>query len=176
MATADQRPPASPVPETGPLDAIRAFLGRMAFDPQARIVLGRFAREWVWPRWRQIALSFAVGVALAISTSGYPVIIKLAFNSIGQGDMGPLKWVLAGIIAVTALRGICLFLHQTISNQTIFRLGTDLQTRAFRHLISADYARFSREGTGHMVSRLTNDVGVIQSACQATLNTVVRDA
>ncbi len=175
MATADQHPPASQSPETGPLDAIRAFLRRMAFDPQARIVLGRFAREWVRPRWRQIALSFAVGVALAASTSGYPVIIKLAFNSIGQGDMGPLKWVLAGIIAVTALRGICLFLHQTISNRTIFRLGTDLQTRAFRHLISADYARFSREGTGHMVSRLTNDVGVIQGACQATLNTVVRD-
>ncbi len=170
--------PSSPTPhpsDHGPLDAIRAFWGRMAFDPSARIVLSRFAREWVRPRWRQIALSLAVGVALAISTSGYPIIIKLAFNSIGQGHMGPLKWVLGGIILVTALRGTCLFLHQTISNRTIFRLGTDLQTRAFRQLISADYARFAREGTGHMVSRLTNDVGVIQGACQATLNTIVRD-
>jgi ATP-binding cassette, subfamily B, bacterial MsbA len=174
MARADLPPPAQHS-DHGPLDAIRAFLGRMAFDPSARVVLSRFGREWVLPRWRQIMLSLAVGVALAISTSGYPVIIKLAFNSIGQGDMGPLKWVLAGIIVVTALRGLCLFLHQTISNRTIFRLGTDLQTRAFRQLISADYARFAREGTGHMVSRLTNDVGVIQGACQATLNTIVRD-
>jgi ATP-binding cassette, subfamily B, bacterial MsbA len=175
MARANPSSLTQPPPDHGPLDAIRAFLGRMAFDPSARIVLSRFAREWVLPRWRQIALSLAVGVALAISTSGYPIIIKLAFNSIGQGNMGPLKWVLGGIILVTALRGTCLFLHQTISNRTIFRLGTDLQTRAFRQLISADYARFAREGTGHMVSRLTNDVGVIQGACQATLNTLVRD-
>jgi ATP-binding cassette, subfamily B, bacterial MsbA len=174
MARANQSAPTPPT-DQGPLDAIRAFLGRMAFDPGARDVLARFARDWVLPRWRRIALSLAVGVALAISTSGYPIIIKLAFNSIGQGDMGPLKWVLAGIILVTAMRGTCLFLHQTISNQTIFRIGTDLQTRAFRQLISADYARFAREGTGHMVSRLTNDVGVIQGACQATLNTIVRD-
>ncbi len=176
MATAAQPRPSPQPPDQGPLDAVRAFLGRMAFDPQARVVLGRFATDWVFPRWRQIALSLLVGAALAVSTAGYPMIIKLAFNSIGQGDMGPLKWVLAGIITVTALRGLCLFLHQTISNRTIFRLGTDLQTRAFRHLISADYARFSREGTGHMVSRLTNDVGVVQGACQATLNTLVRDA
>jgi ATP-binding cassette, subfamily B, bacterial MsbA len=158
------------------MEAVRAFFARLAFDDGARGVLGRFFREWLRPRWRQIALSLAVGFALAVSTSGYPMIIKVAFNSIGAGQMGPLPWVLAGIIGVTAMRGLCLFLHQTISNRTIFRLGTDLQTRAFRHLISADYARFAREGTGHMVSRLTSDVGVVQNACQATLNTVVRDA
>jgi ATP-binding cassette, subfamily B, bacterial MsbA len=175
MADADPGTPGSPASETSFMDAVRAFLGRLAFDPSARGVLGRFGRDWLLPRWRQILLSLAVGAALAASTAGYPMIIKVAFNSIGQGDMGPLKWVLAGIISVTAMRGTCLFLHQTISNRTIFRLGTDLQTRAFQHLIGADYARFSREGTGHMVSRLTSDVGVIQNACQATLNTVVRD-
>ncbi len=172
---ADAEPGASPANEAGFMDAVRSFLGKLAFDPAARSVLSRFSGEWLVPRWRQIGLSLLVGAALAVSTSGYPMIIKAAFNSIGQGDMGPLRWVLAGIIAVTAMRGTCLFLHQTISNRTIFRLGTDLQTNAFRHLISADYARFSREGTGHMVSRLTSDVGVIQGACQATLNTVVRD-
>ena len=77
--------------------------------------------------------------------------------------------------AVTAFRGICLFLHQITSNRIIFRLGADLQTTAFRHLIGADYARFAREGTGHMVSRLTNDIGIVQAASQATLNTVLRD-
>ena len=161
--------------ETGPVEAVRAFFGRLAFDPHARMIIGRFAKSWLVPRWRQFALSLAVGVGLAMSTAGYPKIIKESFDSIGQGKMGPLPWILAGIIGVTALRAVFLFLQQVISNRTIFRLGTDLQTYAFRQFIGADYARFAREGTGHMVSRLTYDIAIVQNACQSTLNTVFRD-
>ena len=165
-----------PPADQGPMELIRAFLSRLAFDPAARLILTRFGREWLKPRWRQIAASLAVAVALGAATSGYTGVIKLAFDSIGQGQMAALPWVLSGIIAVTAFRALFLYLHQIISNRIIFRLGADLQTAAFRHLISADYARFAREGTGHMVSRLTNDIGVIQGACMAALNTMLRDA
>ena len=167
----------SPLPsETGPLEAARVFVNRIVVDVQARSILVRFAHEWLRPRWRQILLSLLIGVALALATSGYPLIIRQSFDSIGQGRMEPLPWILAGIIAVTTFRGLCLFLHQITANRIIFRLGADLQTHAFRHLIGADYARFAREGTGHMVSRLTNDIAVVQGACQATLNTLLRDA
>ena len=173
-------PMAEPAPESGPesspMEAVRAALSRLAFDPNARGTIARFAHEWLLPRWRQIVGSLAVAVALGAATTGYTWVIKLAFDSIGQGNMNPLPKVLAGIIGVTFFRAVFLYLHQIRSNRIIFRLGTDLQTAAFRHLISADYARFAREGTGHMVSRLTNDIGVIQGACQATLNTVLRDA
>ena len=162
--------------EATPLEAVRGLLSRIAVDPMARSVLLRFAREWLLPRWRQILTSLAVGLGLAASTAGYPKIIQESFDSIGRGQMKLLPWILTGIIGVTAARGGFLFLHQIVSNRTIFRLGTDLQTHAFRHLISADYARFTREGTGHMVSRLTNDIGVVQAACQSTLNTMFRDA
>lgn len=161
--------------EPGAMEAARAFASRMAVDARARSILLRFAHQWLLPRWRQILLSLSIGIALALATSGYPMIIRQSFDSIGQGRMEPLPWILAGIIAVTTLRGLCLFLHQITSNRIIFRLGTDLQTHAFRHLINADYARFAREGTGHMVSRLTNDIGVVQGACQTTLNTLLRD-
>lgn len=161
--------------EASALDQVRGFLRRIAMDARARSILLRFAHQWLLPRWHQILLSLLVGVALAVATSGYPVIIRQSFDSIGQGRMEPLPWILFGIVAVTAFRGICLFLHQITSNRIIFRLGTDLQTHAFQHLIGADYARFAREGTGHMVSRLTNDIGVVQIASQATLNTLLRD-
>ncbi len=162
--------------ETGPIEAARAFLAGIAVDGRARSILSRFAHEWLLPRWRQIMLSLTIGVALALATSGYPMIIRQSFDSIGRGRMEPLPWILTGIIAVTTFRGLFLFLHQITANRFIFRLGTDLQTHAFRHLIGADYARFAREGTGHMVSRLTNDIGVVQAACQASLNTLLRDA
>ncbi len=175
MSEADNGSSKSTLSEQEPVTAVRTFIGRVAADSNARKILFRFTKEWLLPRWHQFLLSMLIGVALAISTAGYPKIIKESFNSIGKGDMTLLPWILGGIIGVTALRGLCLFLHQVVSNRTIFRLGTDLQTHAFRHFISADYARFAREGTGHMVSRLTNDIGVVQNACQASLNTLIRD-
>lgn len=139
-------------------------------------VLGRFARDWVAPRWREILVSMLVAVALGIATSGYPLIIKFAFNSIGQGKMEALGWVLGAIIGITAFRGLCLYLHQIVSNRVVLRLAADIQRRAFAHLINADYARFARESTGHMVARQTHDINLIASAGQNALNTLLRDA
>ncbi len=56
------------------------------------------------------------------------------------------------------------------------RMTTDMQRVAFAHLITADFARLSRETPGRLVSKLTNDIGFVQVAAQAALNTAVRDA
>ncbi|MFM2421544.1 MAG: Lipid export ATP-binding/permease protein MsbA [Pseudomonadota bacterium] len=137
--------------------------------------MGRFFEEWVVPRWRSILLSLTVAVGLGIATSGYPIIIKHAFDTIGQGKMEHLWIVLTAIVGITAFRGLCLYLHQIVSNAVILRLTADLQRRTFAHLINADYARFARESTGHMVTRQTHDIALIAGAGQTTLNTLLRD-
>ena len=53
---------------------------------------------------------------------------------------------------------------------------TDIQKAAFAHLISADYARITRETTGQLVSRLTNDLSFIQQAAQTSLVAFIKDA
>ena len=54
-------------------------------------------------------------------------------------------------------------------------MTTDIQKAAFAHLIAADLARLSRERSGHLVSRLTNDLAAIQQAVQASINAAVSD-
>ncbi len=144
-------------------------------DPAARGVIGRFAREWVFPRWRQISLSLLVALGLSAATAGYPAVIKMAFDSLGQGKFDLLWRVLFSIVAITALRGLFLYLHQIMSNSLVMSLTADLQRRTFSHLISADYAQLTRESTGQLVSRLTFDIHTVQNACQVTLNTLLRD-
>ena len=55
------------------------------------------------------------------------------------------------------------------------RMTTDMQKAAFAHLIGSDYARLTRETTGHLVSRLTNDLTSIQQATQTSMIAFVRD-
>jgi subfamily B ATP-binding cassette protein MsbA len=148
---------------------------RPALDGRARGVLRRFFRDWVRPRLGRVFLSLLIAIGLGLATTGYASMIKFAFNSIGAGSMTPLPSVLAGIVAVTALRGTFLYCHQIVSNRIVLGLGKAIQQKAFSHIIHADFARFTRESTGHLVSRIISETGAIMAAAQMALNTLIRD-
>ena len=84
--------------------------------------------------------------------------------------------MLAAVIAITAIRGLFLYLHQVTTVRIVLRMITDIQKAAFAHLVNADYARITRETTGQLVSRLTNDLSFIQQAAQTSLVAFVKDA
>ena len=141
----------------------------LRLDARAQGTLRRFVADWIWPRWREIALAFAFTSCLAATTGGYPLIIKHSFDSLMKGDSRALPWVLAAIIVVTTARSIFLYLHQVTAARIVMRMTTDIQEAAFAHLINADFARLTRETTGHLVSRLTNDLTFVQQAAQVSM-------
>ncbi|HEU0059962.1 MAG TPA: ABC transporter ATP-binding protein [Hyphomicrobiaceae bacterium] len=148
----------------------------LALNARERGLLRRFLADWIWPRWRQIVLALLFTAGLAAATAGYPLIIKAAFDSLMQPGSLALPWVLVSVIGITACRGLFLYLHQITTARIVTRMVTDIQKAAFAHLINADFARFGRETTGHLVSRLTNDLTFIQQAAQISLVAFVRDA
>ena len=148
----------------------------MALNTRERGLLRRFVADWIWPRWRQIVVALLFTAGLAAATAGYPLIIKAAFDSLMQPGSLALPWVLASVIGITTCRGLFLYLHQITTARIVTRMVTDIQRAAFAHLINGDFARFGRETTGHLVSRLTNDLGFIQQATQVSLVAFVRDA
>ena len=114
-------------------------------------------------------------MCLAAATAGYPAVIKIAFNSLLNPGSIALPWLLAAIVGVTAARGLFLYLHQVTASRIVTRMVTDIQKAAFAHLMNADFARLTRETTGRLVSRLTNDLAAIHAAAQTTLVAFVRD-
>ncbi|HKD57594.1 MAG TPA: ABC transporter ATP-binding protein [Hyphomicrobiaceae bacterium] len=153
----------------------RIRLRTLVLDEWAKGTLRRFVADWVAPRWREIAVAFVFTAGLAATTGGYPLIIKHSFDSLMRSDSSVLPWVLAAVVLVTSARSLFLYLHQVASARIIMRMTTDLQKAAFAHLIGADFARLTRETTGHLVSRLTNDLTSIQQAAQISMIAFVRD-
>ncbi|MBA2126860.1 ABC transporter permease [Hyphomicrobium methylovorum] len=131
--------------------------------------------EWVWPRRWQLVWTFFLTACLAAITGGYPTVIKLSFDTLMGGHTGALPWVLAAIVGITCARATFLFFQAVATNHFVLRLTADMQKLAFRHLVNADFARLSRETPGRLVSRLTNDIGFIQTALTAGLNSALRD-
>jgi ATP-binding cassette, subfamily B, bacterial MsbA len=148
---------------------------RPRLDAQARGILRRFTRDWILPRWRMIGLALCWTGGIAAANTGYPAIIKHSFDSLrqpGSDAAAALPWVLLGIVGVTACRGLFLYLYQTTATNVTTRMVTDVQKTAFAHLMSADFARLTRETTGRLVSRLTSDLTAINGASQAALVSV----
>jgi subfamily B ATP-binding cassette protein MsbA len=149
---------------------------KLALDERARGTLRRFVDDWIAPRWREILVALLFTAGLAATTGGYPLIIKYSFDSLMRADSGTLPWVLAAIVVVTSARSLFLYQHQVTGSRIVIRMITDIQKAAFAHLMSADFARLTRETTGHLVSRLTNDLTFIQQAVQASMIAFVKDS
>jgi subfamily B ATP-binding cassette protein MsbA len=147
----------------------------LRLDKRARGLLGRVLRDWVVGRWRELAVALLLMAVVAATTGAYPLIIKHAYDMLVAGTSGILLWVLAAIVGVTALRSVFMYLTAVQTNRVVMRMTADIQKATFAHLIEADYARLARDSSGQLVSRLTNDVTLIQQAAQAALNSAVRD-
>jgi subfamily B ATP-binding cassette protein MsbA len=150
-------------------------IGVVELDTRTRSLLGRYAREWVWPRRLQIAGAIGLTVLVAATTGAYPFVIKQTFDRLMAGDAGILPWVLGAIVLVTLLRSVLLYSHMVLSSRIVMRIATDMQRAMFAHLVRSDFARLTRQAPGQLVARTTSDVGVIQAASQAALNVSLRD-
>lgn len=148
---------------------------RVAFNEDSRRLIARFLDDWVWPRWRSLLVALALTACLAAITGGYPMIIKLSFDTLMQQQTGTLLPILLGIVAITMARSVFMYLQTVSTQRIVHRMGTDIQKTAFTHLVNADFARLARESPGRLLSRLTNDISLIQQAVQATVNTAIRD-
>ena len=166
----------SPRDEGAPAPAKKPRPPRMhIFDVHSRVLLGRFVRDWMAPRWKALAFALALTACLAAATGAYPLIIKASFDTLLKGNTSNLPWVLTAIIVVTALRSFFLYKHTVTTSRIVHRLTTDLQQRAFAHLMHADFARLSRETPGHLMSRLTYEIAFVEHGLTAAINTAVRD-
>ena len=119
----------------------------------------------------------AVVGLLILLTSGLgavnPVLIKFIFDAAlfpqsGPPDLG-LLWMLAGAVALIAIGSGVLGVFQTYkANMVGQNVMGDLQDAVYGHLQGMSLNFFTRTRTGEMQSRVSNDVGGIQSVVTNT--------
>lgn len=140
-----------------------------------RGLLYRFISDWIAPRWRELLWAALLTGALAAATGAYPLVIKYSFDTLMKGDATWLPYVLGAVIFITAARSIFLYMQTVVSQDIVQTMSREIQKTAFAHLMSADFARLTRDSPGRLMSKLTNDIAAIQVATLASMNTVVRD-
>ena len=101
----------------------------------------------------------------AAMTGAAAAIIKPITDELGKPHAETYMLGLGGgVLLIFMLRGIGTYFHTIIMNRIGQRIVTDVQQEMYRHLLEADLSFFHANASGQLISRLTNDVGVMRQA------------
>jgi ATP-binding cassette, subfamily B, bacterial len=116
-----------------------------------------------------ILVSAALGVVPAFLLRG-------VLQAITANDTTKLSVFAGGMIAIAVVTGVLGVWQTLLSNQVGQRVMHDLRTAVFRHLQRLSLAFFTRTRTGEVQSRISNDIGGVQSVVTSTATSIVSNA
>jgi len=137
----------------------------------------RLVREFIWRHAGQIGLAFlCMGIAAA-STALRAWLMEPVLDRIFIARDASLLFLLGGAALVLALaKGFTDYGQTVLMNRVGQRVIADIQKASFTRLIHADLAYFNATSSGLLISRLTNDVGLLRNAAANVLAGIGRDA
>ncbi len=113
-----------------------------------------------------IGLTALASVVWLVVPLGLRTLIDAVFE---DGNRGLLNLMAVGLLALFLVQAAVSFGGSYLLGTAGARIVTDLRRRVFEHLSRLDFAFFSRQRTGELTSRLTNDVGAVREAVTGAL-------
>jgi ATP-binding cassette, subfamily B, bacterial len=116
-----------------------------------------------------ILVSAAIGVVPAF-------LLRDVLQAIEQHQSTRLSIFAGGMILIAVANGVLGVWQTLLSNQVGQRVMHDLRAAVFRHLQRLSLAFFTRTRTGEVQSRISNDIGGVQSVVTSTATSIVSSA
>jgi ATP-binding cassette, subfamily B, bacterial len=154
-----------------------------SFDPADKAQLERSPVRWgrVAGLFRPYGWQLAVVVALIVASStvalATPFLIRLLIDeAIPAQDVPLLLWAVGGMLAVTVVTAVFGVVQTWVSTTVGQRVMHGLRTAVFTHLQRQSLGFFTRTKGGEVQSRLTNDIGGMQSVVTSTATSFASSA
>src|SRR5881409_3983660 len=141
-------------------------------DPEVRRAnLNRIGRLFAAYRLRLggVLLLIVVSAGLGVVPA---FLLRGVLQAIPRNDTTKLSLYAGGMIAIAIGTGVLGVWQTLLSNQVGQRVMHDLRTAVFRHLQRLSLAFFTRTRTGEVQSRISNDIGGVQSVVTNTATSI----
>jgi subfamily B ATP-binding cassette protein MsbA len=115
--------------------------------------------------------------AMIVYAAGAVLLAYLVKPIFDKALIDPSQVFRVSVMILTAyvLKGAGAYLSGYLLTDVGQRVVMDLRNRLFRHILDQSAAFFSRRTTGHLMSRITNDVNQVQQAVSETAGDLVRE-
>ncbi len=122
-------------------------------------LMATYLRPYVWPLTGALML---MGLAAAL-TAAFALMIEPVFDDILTNGKLSVVWGLAGtVFAIFVMRGVLTYLHTVQMNQIGQSIASDIQNHMMAHFMTLDLRFFHANPSGHLLSRIVNDVNVMR--------------
>ena len=140
---------------------------------QARDVSLRRIGALFEPYARQLAVVVAIIVASSIVAMASPFLLRAVIDdALPQQNLTLLVWLVLGMLAVAVTTAAFGVVQTWISTTVGQRVMHALRTDVFTHLQRQSMAFFTRTRTGEVQSRITNDIGGMDTVVTSTATSV----
>jgi subfamily B ATP-binding cassette protein MsbA len=130
----------------------------------------------VIPYWRRLAVAMAcmLGVAACTAASAYlvkPVLDDIFINK----KAGMLKVLPLVVLLLFLVKGLCEWGHVYFMSYVGQRVVSQVRQQLYDHLQILSLSFFDRTSTGVLMSRITNDVNLLQAAVSSAITGMLKD-
>ena len=134
--------------------------------------LRRIGRLFTPYRW-QLAVVTAIIAASSIVGLASPFLLRAVIDTaLPARNVQLLAWLVIGMVAVAAITSAFGVIQTWISTKVGQHVMHELRTSVFSHLQRQSIAFFTRTRTGEVQSRITNDIGGMESVVTSTATSI----
>jgi len=131
----------------------------------------------VKPHWRRLAIAMVCMLGVGASTAASAYLVKPVLDDIFVNkDVAMLRILPIVVLVVIIVKGLCAWGNLFFMNFVGQKIVTQLRQQIYDHLQSLSLSFFDRTATGNMMSRITNDVTMIQGAVSDAVTGMLKDA
>jgi subfamily B ATP-binding cassette protein MsbA len=129
------------------------------------------------PHIPKFLLAMLCMLAVGATTSALAFLVKPALDEIflkRNADM--LKLIPIVVVTIYLIKGACTYGQTVLMNFIGQRVITDLRSELYNHIQRQSLSFFSENPTGILMSRITNDVRLIQGAVSEAVTSLFKDS
>ena len=116
-------------------------------------------------------------LTVGATTAALAFLVKPALDEIFLAkNAAMLKWIPIIIIVMYFIKGGCSYGQTVLMNFIGQRVVTDLRSDLYNHIQKQSLSFFNKNPTGILMSRITNDVNLIQGAVSEAVSSLFKDS
>ncbi|MFH2012918.1 MAG: lipid A export permease/ATP-binding protein MsbA [Pseudomonadota bacterium] len=133
--------------------------------------------EFVKPYWRRLSGAMICMIFVSAATAGVAFLIKPALDDIFfNKDMSKLYLIPLAVILLYFLKGAFDYGQSYLMSYVGQSIVADMRNRLYRKIQTLSLSFFTKVPTGVLMSRVTNDVNLIQGAVSSAVTSILKDS
>ena len=129
------------------------------------------------PHTAKFSIALLCMLVVGAATSALAFLVKPTLDEIFlKKNSTALQWIPLAIVGIYLIKGACSYAQTILMNFIGQRIVADLRAALYRKIQTQSLAFFTKNPTGTLMSRITNDVGFIQGAVSEAVTALLKDS